>query len=58
VNKIGHITVDGTCYDELNVTPPNSRPTAITAGSNGALYFIEANANQIGRITFEHPKSA
>src|SRR2546423_14292103 len=31
--------------------PGNSAPTAITAGSDGALWFIDQGNNAIGRIT-------
>ena len=36
---------------EFPVPDPDSRPTGITAGPDGALWFTEADANQIGRIT-------
>ena len=36
---------------EFGVPDPDSRPTGITAGPDGALWFTEAGANQIGRIT-------
>ena len=36
---------------EFSIPTPNSGPSRITAGSDGNLWFIEVNANQIGRIT-------
>ena len=49
-NAIGRITTSGvvTVY---NVPTPNSAPTEITQGPDGAMWFTEINANKIGRIT-------
>jgi hypothetical protein len=36
---------------EFPVPTPSSQPLGIAAGSDGALWFAEFNANKIGRIT-------
>ncbi len=36
---------------EFSITSANSQPHNITLGSDGAFWFTEANANQLGRIT-------
>jgi streptogramin lyase len=45
---------------EFSIPTPNSDPEVITTGPDGALWFTEANASKIGRITtagafVEHP---
>jgi virginiamycin B lyase len=35
----------------ITVTTPNAQPYGIAAGPDGNLWFMETNANQIGRIT-------
>src|SRR5262249_39770506 len=39
------------CITEFAIPTASSGPGAITAGPDGALWFIETAANQIGRIT-------
>src|SRR5712671_3088073 len=38
-------------FNEFPVPTANSQPAGITAGPDGALWFIELLANKIGRIT-------
>src|SRR5258707_1100994 len=38
-------------FNEFPVPTANSQPAGITAGPDGALWFIERSANKIGRIT-------
>jgi uncharacterized protein (TIGR03437 family) len=48
--KIGRITTAGV-ITEYTLPDPNSIPSAITAGPDGALWFIESGNSKIGRIT-------
>jgi virginiamycin B lyase len=60
-NSIGRVcaaVVPPTCttvgqITEYPVQTTNSFPTGITAGSDGALWFTEQSANNVGRITTE-----
>jgi virginiamycin B lyase len=54
-NQIGRITPSGV-VTEFPIPTPGSRPTGITAGPDGNLWFTESRyetpgANKIGRIT-------
>ncbi|MGH7485123.1 MAG: virginiamycin B lyase family protein, partial [bacterium] len=49
-NKIGRVTPQGT-ITEFSIPTPQSGPIAITAGSDGNLWFTEEIGNKIGRIT-------
>src|SRR5207244_13350230 len=40
-----------TGFTEFSLPTANSLPLGMTAGPDGALWFTEFNANQIGRIT-------
>jgi len=59
LNLIGRITTSGSLTEfvvpsaapPLSNLPPTSDPFGITAGSDGALWFVERRLNQIGRIT-------
>ncbi len=49
---VGLVGVAGAAtITEFAIPTPNSRPTDITAGPDGALWFTERDANKIGRIT-------
>ncbi|MBZ5605034.1 MAG: IPT/TIG domain-containing protein [Acidobacteriia bacterium] len=48
--KIGRITTSGV-ITEYPLPDPMSIPTAITAGPDGALWFIESGNGKIGRIS-------
>jgi virginiamycin B lyase len=37
--------------DEFPIPTPTSLPTGITAGPDGAIWFVEENGNRVGRIT-------
>ncbi len=41
----------GTMTGSFLTPTPNSQPTSLVAGPDGAVWFTEGNANQIGRIT-------
>ena len=45
--------VHGQAIDEFPIPTPDSEPTWITAGPDGNLWFTEAAAGRIGRITTE-----
>ena len=45
------VALQGQVITEFPPLTPNSFPASIAAGSDGALWFTEASANQIGRIT-------
>jgi virginiamycin B lyase len=49
-NVIGHLTTSGT-YTELHVPFAGSALSAITKGSDGAVWFTDAGTNAIGRVT-------
>src|SRR5207253_7450974 len=49
-NKIGRITPAGD-ITEFSIPTPNSFPSGITKGPDGALWFTEQGGNKIGRIT-------
>jgi streptogramin lyase len=49
-NKIIAMTLDGRTQT-FATTTKTSRPTIIVAGKDGNLWFVESNADQIGRIT-------
>jgi streptogramin lyase len=53
-NQIAFITTAGV-ITEYTVPTPNSGPHAVTAGPDGAMWFTETLANQIGRIAFITP---
>ena len=45
------IAKQGVIFTEYPITTAGSAPTGITQGPDGALWFTEAAANKIGRIT-------
>jgi sugar lactone lactonase YvrE len=47
---IGRITTDGV-ITKFRIPTPESRPTSITAGPDGNLWFTEPDAGKVGRIT-------
>jgi uncharacterized protein (TIGR03437 family) len=47
---MGSVTVNGT-VTEFPIPTPNSQPWAITAGSDGNLWFTEIAGNKIAKIT-------
>ena len=49
-SKIGRITTAGV-ITEYPIPTPAGVPDGITAGPDGALWFIEYAGNKIGRIT-------
>ncbi len=49
-SKIGRITMSG-AITEYPLPDPMSLPSAITAGPDGALWFIESGNGKVGRIT-------
>lgn len=49
-NKIGRITTSG-AITEFTLPTAGSGPAIITVGPDGALWFTEATANKIGRLT-------
>jgi virginiamycin B lyase len=49
-NKIGRISTTG-AIQEFEVPTPNSDPSGITTGSDGALWFTEVAGNKVGRMT-------
>jgi virginiamycin B lyase len=60
-NKIAQITTEGVISNEFHILteanvateiePAPRQPSIITPGPDGALWFVEVNANKIGRIT-------
>ena len=48
-NRIARIDQRGQIL-EIDVPTPNSRPQALRAGPDGKIYFVEQNANKIGRV--------
>jgi streptogramin lyase len=48
-NRIGMITTAGV-VTEFAIPTPNSNPVALTAGSDGLVYFVELNAKQLGQL--------
>ena len=48
-NKIGRIKPTGT-VTEFAIRTENSRPSGITVGPDGNVWFAEWSANQIGRL--------
>ena len=50
-NEIGRITLDGT-IERFPVPTPRSVAYHIAAGSDGALWFTEQDANKIGRLEY------
>jgi streptogramin lyase len=49
-NRIGRITTSG-AFSEFTLPTAGSGPVVIAAGPDGALWFTEATANKIGRLT-------
>jgi streptogramin lyase len=49
-HKVGRISMSGV-VNEYPLPNPAASPAGITAGSDGAMWFTETAANQIGRIT-------
>jgi len=49
-NKIGRIQISTGALSEIPIPTANANPTGINRGADGALWFAEANASQIGRI--------
>jgi virginiamycin B lyase len=46
IDRQGHIK-------EVDVPTPNSFPQSLRAGADGRIYFVERNANKIGRVNLE-----
>lgn len=46
IDRHGHIK-------EVDVPTPNSFPQSIRAGADGNIYFVERNANNIGRVNLD-----
>jgi hypothetical protein len=51
VDQILRVNTAGQLTGQFNVPTPNAFAYGMTVGSDGALWFTEYNANQIGRIT-------
>jgi hypothetical protein len=51
VDQILRVNTAGQLTGQFNVPTPNAGAYGMTVGSDGALWFTEHNANQIGRIT-------
>src|SRR5262249_10137580 len=49
-NKIGRVTTAGNITAEYPILTPNSVPSGIAAGPDGALWFTEESGAKIGRI--------
>ena len=49
-SKIGRVATDGT-ITEFVLPTATSFPSGITAGPDGAMWFVETNSSKIGRIT-------
>ena len=49
VGMAGHVLA--VTFSEFPVPTANSSPNDIAAGPDGALWFTEAQANKIGRVT-------
>jgi virginiamycin B lyase len=54
-NRLGRIDKSGR-IEEVDIPTANSFPQALRAGSDGNIYFVERNANKIGRLNV-HPKT-
>ncbi len=48
-NRVAQITTDGTIF-EFPLPTPGSHPIGITEGPDGAVWFAENTANEIGRL--------
>ncbi len=49
-SKVGRITTSGKITEYSRGLRPGSQPTAITAAPDGNMWFVESNADQLGRI--------
>lgn len=49
-SKIGRITTSGKITEYSRGLTPDSQPTAIIADPDGNMWFVETNADQLGRI--------
>jgi virginiamycin B lyase len=50
-SKIGRMTTAGVVTNEYPTTTSGSSPVAIVSGPDGALWFVESDAGNVGRIT-------
>jgi virginiamycin B lyase len=48
-SKIGRITMRGTISEHSRGVNPKAAPTAITAGPDGRIWFVESRADETGR---------
>ena len=54
-NKIGRITPAGT-ITEYAIPTANANPEDISAGTDGDIYFTEANSNKLGYLNPTDPQ--
>ena len=52
-NKILKLSTEGEVLAEYPLPAPDSLPAGMVAGPDGAFWFIERGANQVGRITLD-----
>jgi streptogramin lyase len=52
-NLIGRFDRNTGELTESEISTPNSLPGSIRDGPDGAMWFVERNANKIGRITMD-----
>lgn len=50
-NKVGRIQTDGTAFTEFTIPTGSSVPLGITSGSDGHLYFVELDGNNVAQVT-------
>jgi virginiamycin B lyase len=51
-NRVARIDRHGN-IKEVDVPTPNGFPQSLRSGANGSIYFVERNANKIGRVNLE-----
>ena len=51
-NRVARIDRNGH-FKEVEVPTPNSFPQSIRVGADGSIYFVERNANKIGRVNLD-----
>jgi streptogramin lyase len=51
-NRVARIDRHGN-IKEVDVPTPNGFPQSLRSRANGSIYFVERNANKIGRVNLE-----